>query len=134
MLGHFGLQVGTIFNRFLALGANLGQDAAQSRPRGPKMALRPPPRGPPRPIFEPNIALQDRFWRPTWPQDPLQKGLFGISKTCPLRQAKQIKILLVMPLPLQAGSLLILSRDYMQAEIKQHKHNKQNKQVRHRGP
>ena len=33
------------------------------------------PRGPPRPIFEPNIPLQDRFLRPTWPQDPLQEGL-----------------------------------------------------------
>ena len=35
-----------------------------------------PPKGPPRPIFEPNIPLQDRFLRPAWPQDPLQEGLW----------------------------------------------------------
>ena len=55
MLGHFGCQVGTIFGRFLALGANLGQDAAQSRPRGP-----------PGPILDDFKSLFGRFWNPTW--------------------------------------------------------------------
>ena len=34
------------------------------------------PSCPPRPILEPNMALQDRFLRPTWLQDPLQEGLW----------------------------------------------------------
>ena len=35
-----------------------------------------PPRGPPRPLLEPNITLQDRCLGPPWRQDPLPEGLW----------------------------------------------------------